>query len=81
MSSAMPRCLSRTEAAAYCGLTPAGLSLWIDRELVPGPMPGTRKWDRLAVDRAIDKLSGVESQMESVSAYDEWKARRGNRAA
>ena len=26
---------------------------------MPGPLPGTRRWDLAAIDQAFDKLSGI----------------------
>jgi hypothetical protein len=51
------RVMSRAEAAAYCGCTVVGFSDWVRRGIVPGPIPGTRKWDRKAVDAALDEAS------------------------
>lgn len=55
-----PRLLSRSEAAAYCGVS---LSLFEECVGVP-PMNcwGNRKlWDRRALDGWLDKLSGISS--------------------
>lgn len=53
-----PRLISRPDAAAYCGLTPRGFDDWVKRNIVPGPLPSTKKWDVKAIDAALDKLSG-----------------------
>lgn len=56
----MPRCLSRRQAAEYCGC--GSLSTfddWVRRGIVPGPITGTRRWDRKAIDAALDKRSGL----------------------
>lgn len=58
----MPRGLSRKEAAAYCGLPPATFDARVADETLPGPMfPQARRriWDRLALDRAMNLLSGI----------------------
>jgi len=49
------RVMSRAEAAAYCGCTVVGFSDWVRRGIVPGPIPGTRKWDRKAVDPPLTR--------------------------
>lgn len=54
-----PRLISGAEAAAHCGVTPATFSKWIAAGTVPGPLPGTRRWDRKALDLALDKASGI----------------------
>lgn len=66
------RGLSRPDAAAYCGLTPAAFDDWVRRGLVPPAIPGTHRWDRKAIDAALDKASGLLPT--SLSAYDKWKA-------
>lgn len=69
-----PRGLTREVAAAYCGLSPEGLDDWVKRGLVPGPIPGTQRWDRRAIDVALDRASGIAPTPET--AFDEWKAHR-----
>ncbi len=54
-----PRCIPITEAAAYCGLTPSGFRHWVAIGRLPGALPGTRRWDRRAIDVALDRLSGL----------------------
>ena len=71
-----PRVLSKEQAAAYAGCeTLSAFNDWIRREIVPGPIPGTHKWDRKAIDAALDRLSGLQPKIESeLSPYDAWKA-------
>lgn len=76
-----PRLLSRVEAATYCGLSPSSFSDWRRRGIVPGPVPGTHRWDRKALDGALDKVSGIGPQLDEASAYDQWKGRRDARQA
>ncbi|WP_050424734.1 hypothetical protein [Bradyrhizobium tropiciagri] len=63
-----PRALSKLRAAAYCSVTPQ----MFDRMIEDGSMPKASKfyqlqrWDRHAVDKALDALFKVEP-----SAYDE----------
>ena len=45
-----PRCLTLQQAADYCALTRSGFSAWQRQGLVPGPIPGTSRWDRKALD-------------------------------
>ncbi len=72
----LPRVLDRTIAAAYCSLTPAGFSAWVRSGRLPGPIPGTRRWDRRALDAALDRLSGLDHSDDGGSALDAWKAKR-----
>jgi hypothetical protein len=55
------RGLSRKDAAAYAGCDSiSAFKNWIRRGILPGPIPGTHRWDRKAIDRALDKASGLE---------------------
>lgn len=51
-----PRLMSGSEAAAYCGVTPATWSKWVAGGVVPKPVIG-RRWDRKAIDLAIANLN------------------------
>jgi hypothetical protein len=72
-----PRGLSREQAAAYCGCTVSAFDDWQRRRIVPGPIPGTKRWDRKAIDTALDKASGLIVRSgaadEAANAYDEWR--------
>lgn len=45
--------ITRPQAAALCGLTPAGFDAWVKKGVVPGPIPGTRRWSKSAIERAL----------------------------
>lgn len=76
-----PRLMTKAEAAAYCAITPSRLSQLVKAGTLPRSIPGTTRWDKAAIDRALDKLSGLTSDAE-LSPYQKWKqARDGNRAA
>jgi hypothetical protein len=67
MSGEIPRGLSRKDAAAYAGCdTLSAFNNWIRRGILPGPIPGTHRWDRKAIDWALDKASGLEK----ISMYE-----------
>jgi hypothetical protein len=72
----LARGMSKEQAAAYAGCeTLSAFNDWIRRGIMPGPIPGTHKWDRKAIDVALDRLSGLDSKMQPQrSPYDEWKA-------
>jgi len=79
-----PRLLSKSEAAAYCGLGVRGFENWVAKGLVPGAVPGTARWDRKAIDAALDKASGIsgcdEGESQERSPLDTWLMRRNNEA-
>jgi len=74
------RGLTREQAAEYLGITTSALTDWVRRELVPGPIPGTHRWDRKAIDVALDKLSGLAPTIEP-SPLQRWKAEQDARGA
>lgn len=53
-----PRCVPLNEAAAHFGLTPSGFRHWVAIGRFPGALSKTRRWDRRAIDVALDRLSG-----------------------
>jgi hypothetical protein len=77
-SNIFPRCLTLKEAAAYVGLTPKSYKEAVRRDKYPGTLPGTRRYDRNAIDVRLNAESGItETQHSSiakpkVSAYDDW---------
>ena len=72
----LPRLLRREGAAAYCSLSPATFDSWVRNGDLPGPLPDKRRWDRVKIDLALDRLSGIESPSNAYTPYDHWKAGR-----
>ncbi len=82
ISPIQPRGLTREDAAAYCGLTPDGFDAWVRRGIVPGPIPGTQRWDRKAIDLALDRASGIQSSGEATaSPFKAWRSSREDQDA
>ncbi len=73
------RLLSRREAAAYCGRTPSSFSDWVARGILPRALPGTRSWDRHAIDAAIDRLSGLDrtTTQDNETPLERWRRENG----
>jgi len=72
-----PRGLTKEQAAAYCGCESVeAFNDWVRRGLVPKSMNGTHRWDRKALDRALDRLSGLGNDLEL--SFEEWAARHAN---
>jgi hypothetical protein len=57
-----PRLLTRLQAARYCGLSPSGFGKWVAAGRMPRALPGTRRWDRQAVDAALDQVMALQAQ-------------------
>ncbi|WP_369723307.1 hypothetical protein AB8Z38_04540 [Bradyrhizobium sp. LLZ17] len=71
----MNRVLTKQEAAEYCGCkTLAAFDQWRAKGIVPDAIPGTNRWDRKAIDRALDLASGIVTESSDLSPYQRWKA-------
>jgi excisionase family DNA binding protein len=76
-----PRLMTKQEAAAYCAVTPSRFYQLVKAGTLPSAVPGTTRYDRIAIDKALDKLSGLTTDAE-LSPYQKWKqSQDGNRAA
>lgn len=69
-------CLTRAEVGELCGLTPAAVSAWVRKGILPPPIAGTQRFDRRAVEKALDNAAGRVSHDDSGDVYDSWKATR-----
>jgi hypothetical protein len=76
MGDESPRCLTVREAAAYAGCnTVSAFRDWVRKRIMPGPLPGTHRYDRKAIDAALDRLSGLSANIVEPSEYESWKRR------
>jgi hypothetical protein len=78
-SDGSQRLITKSQAAAYCGLSKAGFSSWVSSGKLPGPIPGTARWDIRAINVALDQLSGIGDSAD-VSALDRWRSNRACRS-
>lgn len=69
-----PRLISKKQAAAYCGVSVQGFDDYRRRGIVPGPIEGTRKWDKMKIDIWLDSASKIISA--DANPLDEWRARK-----
>ena len=76
-NNASPRLIGRKEAAEYCGISPTCFSLWVSTHKMPPPIPGTRKWDRRAIDAKLDEISGLAAT-EPEDPYVKWMREHGD---
>lgn len=75
-----PRVLSKAEAASYVGAgSISSFDDWVRRRIIPGPIPGTHKWDRLAIDRKLDDVSGLKPDAQE-SPLQAWLRENANGA-
>lgn len=75
-----PRGLTKGQAAAYLGFaTVRAFVAQIARGVFPPAMPGTRVWDRNALDAAMDRLSGLSrpAANNAEAEFDDFFASRG----
>ncbi len=69
----LPRGLTREQAAEYVGCESLNaFDTWVRKGIVPGPIPGTHRWDRKAIDRALDRRSGLPESADQ--SFEEWAA-------
>ena len=78
------RVFSREEAASYVGVSHGYFDKLVAKGRLPAPLPfeGVRRWDKAALDRRLNDLSGLESEARAPSKrspYDEWSASLGQR--
>jgi hypothetical protein len=69
-----PRLLTREQAASYCGVGVTTFAAWVRRGIIPGPVSATHRWDKDAIDAALDVLSRIDDKVE-YKALDQWKAK------
>lgn len=65
-----PRLLTRARAAAYLGgVSTDQVDDWRREGLIPGYVPGTKMFDRNAIDRRLDELSGLGKAAPSAGGW------------
>ena len=81
-SGVEPRGMTKKTAAAYCGCgSLAAFDDWVRRGILPGPIPGTHRWDRKAIDMKLDLASGLQSITAPATALEVWRAKKHARAS
>jgi hypothetical protein len=76
-----PRCLTLKQAATYVGLTPRSYREAVRQNKYPDIIPGTRRYDRNAIDARLNAASGVTQHQDiakpKFSPYDDWFGNEG----
>jgi hypothetical protein len=74
------RGMTKGEAAEYCGCeSKSAFDTWVQKGIVPGPIPGTQRWDRKAVDLWLDRASNIVAETKvsgSSSVLEQWLAQQ-----
>ncbi|MCZ7449611.1 hypothetical protein O8B93_18660 [Agrobacterium rhizogenes] len=68
-----PRLIGRKEAAAYLGIAESTFSMWVATHKMPPTIPGTRKWDRRAIDARLDEISGLDTGDNAEDEFEKWE--------
>jgi len=70
----LPLALRRSEAAQLCAISVSTFDSWVKRGTLPGPLPGTRRWSRAAIERAVNEgIIGAPVTASALSPFEEWK--------
>jgi hypothetical protein len=56
-----------------CRISLATFSAWVRKGILPGPLPGTRRWSRLAIERALAQGSAPAPELAPLSAFEQWR--------
>ncbi len=71
------RGLTIQEAADHCGLSVSGFRLWVRRFGIQCRIHGTNRYDRVALNAAIDRLTrGEPVESASRSELERWLAQK-----
>ncbi|MBP1879145.1 helix-turn-helix transcriptional regulator [Agrobacterium rubi] len=74
--------IGRKEAAAYLGIGESTFSLWVSTHKMPPPVPGTRRWDRKAIDAKLDAISGIDLASDTIEdEFEKWEREQNARKA
>jgi hypothetical protein len=68
------RLQSKTGICAYLGhISHATYDAWQAKGLVPGPVPGTNRYDLRQHDHVLDRRLGLSSTAKKPSPLEEWE--------
>jgi predicted DNA-binding transcriptional regulator AlpA len=68
-----PLVLTRPEAAKMCGISVQTFDAWVRKEILPGPIPGTRRWSRIAIERKLAGDVVPSFANDQLSPFAQWK--------
>ena len=68
-----PFVLTRPEAAEMCRISPQTFDSWVRKGILPGPIPGTRRWSRVAIERGLAGRVVAPVANDQLSPFEQWK--------
>jgi hypothetical protein len=68
-----PPVLTRREAAKMCRISVQTFDSWVRKGILPGPIPGTRRWSRVAIERGLAGGGIALFANEQLSPFEQWK--------
>lgn len=72
-----PPVLTRQEAAKMCRISAQTFDSWVRKGILPGSIPGTRRWSRDAIEAHLTG-KGASSEVDQVSPFERWKRGHAN---
>jgi len=73
-----PLALTRPEAAKMCRISVPTFDAWVRKEILPGPIPGTRRWSRIAIEHALAGDIVTSTGDVHLSPFEQWKRRNAH---
>jgi predicted DNA-binding transcriptional regulator AlpA len=74
MAEQMPLSLRREQAARLCGISVHTFDDWVRKNILPKPIPGTRRWSRLSIEHALGQVA-VANVSGQPSPFEAWQHR------
>jgi predicted DNA-binding transcriptional regulator AlpA len=65
--------LTRSQAAAMCGISVHTFDQWVQKGILPPAIRKTRRWSRVAVERALAAQAHAPPADNHSSPFEEWK--------
>ena len=73
-----PRLVTKDDICVYLGgISAATYDKWQNRGLVPGPVPGTNRYDLRQHDFVLDVKLGLSAIGQRLSPLEEWERSHG----
>jgi predicted DNA-binding transcriptional regulator AlpA len=71
-----PLVMTRREATKMCRISVQTFDAWVRKGILPGPIPGTRRWSRSAIEQHLGGVISASPANDQFSPFEQWK--RGN---